>query len=142
MPFDNNVFTTASSVLTITQHDHRAHLSSRLDSTAPYPPLDALVGRAQETGGPREAFPAYYHPDALFGFAVRLFTERFSPATSHRLDPVLRRLFVMGFDWREAEGPEQLSPGLGLRYSAVLGHELLRRIEKLEDQVGSYLFFV
>ena len=73
--------------------------------------------------------------DALWGFAIRSSSELEKTTLDRVDDPVLDRLFRMGFfDW---PGKGKLLGGVlrGIRYSSVLAFRLLGRILQWEQKV-------
>jgi len=91
-------------------------------------------------GAERDALGECYHSDALFGFAIRAHFAQVNRITNPVKRPVLRRLLNIGiYDWHDTDrsGGGGHAPSLPIRYAAMLGHELLVRIEAAEGRVSS-----
>jgi hypothetical protein len=127
---------------------HRRPSSGRL-AGGPVPPVDypslgEMVAWAQSEDGGRVASDERYvrssFDDRLFMLSCLgvVSEDRRKGRGGHGDTSVLRDLFRMGqLDWDEYQKPSPANTR-SFRYTAALGQELLRRIERSEDRV--YLF--
>ena len=80
----------------------------------------------------------WYHSDSLFGFAIAAHSDRVVRMGHIERDMVLNRILSMGiYDWKDTDkqgGGSCLV--MSIRHAAVLGNQLLRRIEQGNDKVG------
>jgi hypothetical protein len=126
-------FYDASGVGTISYFGIRDRLAEEPPSRA----FGMVVQRIQGGNGGEDPLWEFDETDVLFGYAIRahlLFLPRGGP---QRTDSVLWRLLHIGiYDWGTpmTRGP-RFEPGEPVRYAAVLGYELFRRIESLEERV-------
>ena len=80
----------------------------------------------------------WFHSDALFGFAIATHSDRVVRMGRIEWDMVLNHILSMGiYDWNDMDKQGGGScPVMSIRYAAVLGNRLLRRIERGDDKVG------
>ena len=80
----------------------------------------------------------WFHSDALFGFAITAYSDRIVQMGRIERDVVLNRILLMGiYDWKDTDKQGGGScPVMSIRYAAVLGNRLLRRIKRGDDKVG------
>ena len=80
----------------------------------------------------------WFHSDALFGFAIATHSDRVVQMGRIERDVVLNRILSMGiYDWKDTDKQGGGScPVMSIRYAAVLGNQLLQRIERGDDKVG------
>src|ERR1700679_1094797 len=84
-----------------------------------------------------------YHSDALFGFAIRAHHAQIVRISQPVKRWVLQRLLNMGiYDWHNTDrsGGGGHRPPPPIRYAAMLGHELVVRIEAAESWVSVTAF--
>ena len=124
--------------MTISRHDRRDHTSSRIDCREPYPALRTLVERLEGVSRDADELDEWFHSDALFGFAIAAHSDRIIWMGRIERDVVLNRILSMGiYDWKDTHKQGGGScPVMSIRYAAVLGNRLLRRIERGDDKVG------
>ena len=143
MPISGNTFAAIGGHGTITKYDHRAHQHSRIEFRDPYPSTTDIVARMSHEGAERDDLGACYHSDALFGFAIRAHHAQIIRISQPVKRSVLRRLLNMGiYDWHDTDrsGGGGHAPSLPIRYAAMLGHELVVRIEAAESRVSVAVF--
>src|ERR1700679_3350298 len=139
MPISGNTFAAIGGHGTITKYDHRAHPHSRIEFRDPYPSTTDIVARMSREGAERDDLGACYHSDALFGSAVRAHHAQIVQISQPVKRLVLRRLLNKGiYDWHDTDrsGGGGHVPSLPIRYTAMLGHELVVRIEVAESRVS------
>ena len=138
MPLTSNVYHVGQGINTISWHDCRDHASSRIDSCEPYPVLRTLVEHLEGVRRDADELDEWYHSDALFGFAITAHSDRVVQMDHLERDVVLNHILSMGiYDWKDTDkqgGGSCLV--MSIRYAAVLGNQLLRRIEQGDDKVG------
>ena len=73
----------------------------------------------------------WYHSDSLFGFAIATHSNRIIWMGHLEWDMVLNHILLMGiYDWKDTDKQGGGScPVMSIRYAAVLGNQLLQRIE-------------
>ena len=104
--------------------------------------LDTLIGtivrQAEGEGDEHNCLLGFSESDALFGFAVRAHLDQLHrEAQATEITPLGRILQLGIYDWLDTHGPIDSSElRQSLRYSAVLGNALLKRIEVLEQRVS------
>jgi hypothetical protein len=104
--------------------------------------LDSLIGtlvrQVEGEGGEHNCLLGFSESDALFGFAVRTHLDNLHrEAQAPEITPLGRVLQLGIYDWLDTHGPIDSSElRQSLRYSAVLGNALLKRIEVLEQRVS------
>jgi len=143
MPISGNTFAAIGGHGTITKYDHRAHQHSRIEFRDPYPSTREIVERMSRDGAERDALGECYHSDTLFGFAIRAHHAQIVRISQPVKRSVLRRLLNMGiYDWHDTDrsGGGGHAPSLPIRYAAMLGHELVVRIEAAESRVSVATF--
>ena len=143
MPISGNVFSAIGGHGTITKYDRRAHPHSRVEFRNPYPFASEIAARMNKEGAERDALYECYHSDALFGFAIRAHYAQVRRIADTIKRPVMRRLLDIGiYDWHDTDrsGGGGHAPSLPIRYAAMLGHELLVRIEAAESRVSGATF--
>src|SRR6202789_933899 len=94
-------------------------------------------------GAERDNLGACYHSDALFGFTVCAHHAQIIRISQPVKRSVLRRLLNMGiYDWHNTDrsGGGGHVPSLPVRYAAMLGHELVVRIEAAKLRVSVATF--
>src|ERR1700679_3118375 len=94
-------------------------------------------------GAERDDLGPCYHSDALFGFAVRAHHAQIVRILQPVKRSVLQRLLNMGiYNWHDTDhsGGGGHAPSLPIRYAAMLGHELVVRIEAAEWRVSVAAF--
>src|SRR6202789_2603744 len=139
MPISGNTFAAIGGHGTITKYDHRAHPHSRIEFRDPYPSITDIVAQMSREGAERDDLGPCYHSDALFGFAVRAHHAQIVRISQPVKRSVLRRLLNMGiYDWHDTDrsGGGGHAPSLPIRYAAMLGHELVVRVEAAESRVS------
>ena len=138
MPLTSNVYHVGQGIDTISWHDRRDHTSSRIDCHEPYPALRTLVEHSEEVSRDADKLDEWFHSDALFGFAIAAHSDRIVRMGRIERDVVLNRILLMGiYDWKDTDKQGGGScPVMSIRYAAVLGNRLLRRIERGNDKVG------
>ena len=139
MPISGNTFSAIGGHGTITKYDHRVHQHSRIEFRDPYPSARDIVERMSRGGAERDDLGACYHSDALFGFAIRAHHAQIVRISQPVKRSVLRRLLNMGiYDWHDTDrsGGGGHAPSLPIRYAAMLGHELVVRVEAAESRVS------
>ena len=131
MPLTSNVYHVGRGISTISRHDHRDHSSSRVDSREPYPALRTLVEHSEGVSRDADKLDEWFHSDALFGFAIAAHSDRVVWMGHIERDVVLNRILSMGiYDWKDMDKQGGGScPVMSIRYAAVLGNQLLQRIE-------------
>ena len=143
MRFENNVAHFLGNSWTVTRHDRRTFPHSRIDFNSPYPDISPLVHRMVDNSPATRDNPvAECHiNDQLFLYAVRAGNDnirRRGPAINQ--SRVMHLLLDIGLlDWGSPD--RQLSnsgptPSVPIRYAAVLGNELLLRLEREERRVS------
>src|ERR1700679_2483927 len=143
MPISGNTFAAIGGHGTITKYDHRAHQHSRIEFRDPYPSTRDIVERMSRDGAERDALGECYHSDALFGFAIHAHHAQIVCISQPVKRSVLWRLLNMGiYDWHDTgrSGGGGHAPLLPIRYAAMLGHELVVRIEAAESRVSVAMF--
>src|SRR5580704_3973232 len=132
-----DVYYALRTTATISRHDRRIHTRSRIDFSRPYPSMIDLMERAERRSGEEETFPEWYTSDAVFRFAIRAHMDWLNREIHPSQGSVLRRLLTIGiYNWEEPNKKgEGACPATLIRYAAVLGNELLKRIEVAEDRV-------
>ena len=138
MPLTSNVYHVGRGIDTISWHDRRDHASNRIDSREPYPALCTLVECSEGVSRDADKLDEWFHSDALFRFAIAAHSDRVIRMGRIEWDVVLNRILLMGiYDWKDTDkqgGGSCLV--MSIRYAAVLGNRLLRRIERGDDKVG------
>src|SRR6202789_1014329 len=143
MPISGNTFAAIGGHGTITKYDHRAHPHSRIEFRDPYPSTADIVARMSRKGAERDDLGPCYHSDTLFGFAVHAHHAQIIRISQPVKRSVLRRFLNMGiYDWHDTDcsGGGGRAPSLPIRYAAMLGHELVVRIEAAESRVSVAVF--
>src|ERR1700679_916313 len=143
MPISGNTFAAIGGHGTITKYDHHAHQHSRIEFRDPYPSTADIVARMSREGAERDDLGPCYHSNALFGFAVRAHHAQIIQISQPVKRSVLRRLLNMGiYDWHDTDrsGGGGHAPSLPIRYAAMVGHELVVRIEAAESRVSVAAF--
>ena len=124
--------------MTISQHDRCDHTSSRIDCHESYPALHTLVEHSEGVSRDADELDEWFHSDAHFGFAITAHSDRIVWMGCIERDVVLNRILSMGiYDWKDTDkqgGGSCLV--MSIRYAAVLGNRLLRRIKRGDDKVG------
>jgi hypothetical protein len=123
---------------TITRRDQRDYGRSRLHRTQPYPSTRELVERASGSARTRDGLPEFHNTDALWGYAISASYDLQEREGRAGRSSIIQRLLDMGlFEWGSPDcrglGEE---PPVSMRYAAVMGNAILRRVEALEDEVG------
>ena len=138
MPLTSNVYHIGRGINTISQHDRRDHTSSCINCREPYPVLRTLVERLEGVSRDADELDEWFHSDALFGFAIAAHSDRVVRMGRIEQDVVLNQILSMGiYDWKDMDKQGGGScPVMSIRYAAVLGNRLLRRIERGDDKVG------
>ena len=138
MPLTSNVYHVGRGINTISRHDCRDHASSRIDCHEPYPALRTLVERSEGVSRDADELDEWFHSNALFRFTITAHSDRVVRMGHIERDVVLNRILSMGiYDWKDTDkqgGGSCLV--MSIRYAAVLGNRLLRRIERGDDKVG------
>ena len=131
MPLTSNVYHVGQGISTISQHDHRDHTSSHVDSREPYPVLRTLVECLEGASRDADKLDEWFHSDALFGFAIAAHSDRVVRMGHIEQDVDLNRILLMGiYDWKDMDKQGGGScPVMSIRYTVVLGNRLLRRIK-------------
>ena len=131
MPLNNNVYHVGSGIDTISRHDRRNHPGSRLNPSKPYPSLRSLVERTEGVSHNADELDEWHNSDTLFGLAIAAHSDRIVRMGRLERDAVLNRILSMGiYDWMDPDKQGGGScPVMSIRYAAVLGNRLLRRIE-------------
>src|SRR6202789_1443339 len=143
MPISGNTFAAIGGHGTITKYDHRAHQHSRIEFRDPYPSTRDIVEQMSHNGAERDDLGPCYHSNTLFGFAIRAHHAQIVRISQPVKRSVLRRLLNMGiYDWHDTDrsGGGGHAPSLPIRYAAMLGHELVVRIEAAELWVSVVTF--
>ena len=138
MPLTSNVYHIGQGINTISQHDRHDHASSHIDSHEPYPALCTLVEHSEGVSRDADELDEWYHSDALFRFAIATHSDRVVRMGRIERDMVLNHILSMGiYDWNDMDKQGGRScPVMSIRYAAVLGNWLLRRIERGDAKVG------
>ena len=138
MPLTSNVYHVGRGIDTISRHDRRDHTSSHIDSHEPYPALHTLVEHSEGVSRDADKLDEWYHSDSLFGFAIAAHSDRIVQMGHLEQDVVLNQILSMGiYNWKDMDKQGGRScPVMSIRYAAVLGNRLLRRIERGDDKVG------
>ena len=131
MPLTSNVYHVRQGISTISWHDRHDHTSSRVDSREPYPALRTLVERSEGVSRDADKLDEWFHSDALFGFAIAAHSDRVVRMGRIERDMVLNCILSMGiYDWKDTDKQGGGScPVMSIWYAAVLGNQLLQRIE-------------
>ena len=131
MPLTSNVYHVGRGINTISRHDCRDHASSCIDSREPYPTLHTLVECSEGVSRDADKLDEWYHSDALFRFTIAAHSDRVVRMGRIERDVVLNCILSMGiYDWKDMDKQGGGScPVMSIRYAAVLGNWLLRRIE-------------
>ena len=140
MPITSKMFCTIGGHGTISKYDHRNLPHSRIEFRDPYPSIADIVERMSREGAECDASGECYHSDTLFGFAICAHHAQIIRISQ----PVFRRLLNMGiYDWGDIDrcGGGGHAPSLPIRYAAMLGHELVVRIEAAESRVSVATFY-
>ena len=137
-PLTSNVYHVGQGIDTISQHDCCDHASSRINSREPYPALRTLVERLEGVSRDAGELDEWFHSDALFGFTITAHSDRVVRMGCIEQDVVLNQILSMGiYNWKDTDKQGGGScPVMSIRYAAVLGNWLLRRIERGNDKVG------
>ena len=138
MPLTSNVYHVGRGIDTISRHDRCDHASSHINCREPYPALRTLVERSEGVSRDADELEEWFHSNALFGFAIAAHSDRVVWMGRIERDVVLNRILLMGiYDWKDTDKQGGRScPVMSIRYAAVLGNRLLRRIERGDDKVG------
>ena len=138
MPLTSNVYHVGRGIDTISRHDHCDHASSRINSCEPYPALRTLVECLEGVSRDADELDEWYHSNSLFGFAITAQSDRVVRMGRLEWDVVLNQILSMGiYDWKNTDNQGGRScPVMSIRYAAVLGNQLLQRIEWGDDKVG------
>ena len=142
MRFENNVAHFLGNSWTVTRNDRRTFPHSRIDFSTPYPDIPTLVQKMVDNTPETRDDPVYdcYIQDQLFLYAVRAGNDNIQRRGSLVRHNVMAMLLDIGIlDWGSPD--RQLSnsgptPSVPIRYAAVLGNELLLRIEREEGRVS------
>ena len=96
--------------------------------------MERLEGASRDA----DKLDEWFHSDALFGFAIAAHSDRVVRMGRIEWDVVLNRILSMGiYNWKDTDKQGGGScPVMSIRYAAVLGNRLLRRIERGDDKVG------
>ena len=140
MPITGRTFCAVGGHGTVSKYDTRNHPHSSIEFRDPYPTIAEIVARMSREGAERDDLGACYHSDALFGFAIRAHHAQVVRRANPVKHSVLRRILNIGiYDWSDVDrcGGGGNCPSLPIRYAAVLGHELLVRIEAAESRVSA-----
>ena len=131
MPLTSNIYHVGQGIDTISWHDHCDHASSCINSCEPYPALRNLVECLEGVSRDADELGEWYHSNALFGFAIAAHLDRVVQMGRLELDVVLNGILSMGiYDWKDTDKQGGGScPVMSIRYAAVLGNQLLRRIK-------------
>ena len=138
MPLTSNVYHIGRGIDTISRHDCHDHANSCINSCEPYPVLHTLVERLEGISRDADKLDEWYHSDSFFGFAIAAHLDRIVRMGRLERDMVLSRILLMGiYDWKDTDKQGGGScPVMSIRYTAVLGNQLLQRIERGDDKVG------
>ena len=138
MPLTSNVYHVGRGINTISRHDRHDHTSSRINSCEPYPALRTLVEHSEGVNGDADKLDEWHNSDSLFGFAIAAHLDRIVRMGRLVRDVVLNQILLMGiYGWKDTDKQGGRScPVMSIRYAAVLGNWLLRRIEQGNDKVG------
>ena len=138
MPLTSNVYHVGRGINTISWHDRHDHASSRIDCGEPYPALRTLVECSEGVSRDADKLDEWYHSNSLFRFAIAAHLDRIVQMGHLEWDMVLNRILLMGiYNWKDTDKQGGGScPVMSIRYAAVLGNQLLRRIERGNDKVG------
>ena len=123
---------------TFSRHDIRIYNCGRIDASAPYPSCrDILVSVSAEYGA-GDSLEECHNRDALFRFAIRSHLDQVACCGrlfgDHVLDRIVR---IRLYDWSGLDhqgGGKQ--PPIQIRYTAVMGMQLWKRIDVLSNQVS------
>src|ERR1700679_804719 len=142
MRFKNNVAHFLGNSWTVTRNDRHTFPHSRINFSAPYLDIPELVQKMVDNALETRDDPVYdcHIQDQLFLYAVRAGNdniEHWGSLVCHNMISILLDIGIL--DWGSTN--HQLSnsgptPSVAIHYTAVLGNELLLRIEKEEGRVS------
>ena len=138
MPLTSNVYHVGQGIDTISWHDRHDHPSSHLDNCQPFPALCTLVEHVEGISRDADELDKWYNSNSLFGFAITAHSDRIIWMDHLERDVVLNHILSMGiYDWKDMDkqGGESCLV-MSIWYAAVLGDQLLRRIERSNNKVG------
>ena len=140
MSIIGNAYKLSNSPLTISRHNTRVYDCGRIDGSIAYPPCQSILASVSAEQGAGNALEECYHRDALFGFAIRSHLDCIARRGRIANDPVLDRIVrIRLYDWSGLDcqgGGKQ--PPIQIRYAAVMGMQLWKRINVLSNQVSFF----
>jgi hypothetical protein len=136
MPYQHHTFISTQGH--ISPYNRNDFPGVRLDDPSTYPSIHELLERVQGEAGSRDGLGEYHFADALFGFAIRAHLDRQARNDWPSEERILQRLLEQGiYDWAHPDREDvRTVPSTPIRYTAVLGNQLLIKIEQQRDKVG------
>ena len=127
---------------TISRHNTCSYDCGRIDGSIAYPSCKSILASVSAEQGASDSLEECHNCDALFWFAIRGHLDRVARCgrllNDHILDRIVR---IRLYDWSRLDhqgGGKQ--PLIQIRYAAVMGMQLWKRIDVLSNQVS--LFYI